>query len=205
MDGDSPADGLLDLNLLSVFRPLTQPPLAGAIAEIYTGECTVPFGSESCSPGATPPGITTYANQSSGICATPIGGTSGPANLGTYPPGIASPAADCYGSLPLDTTFNLAGIDIALEEVVQGATYVGAPATSLTDGLIIGFLSEADADLIILPASLPIVGGSPLSSVLAGGTGSCAPTDDRDTGPSGATGWYFYLNFTAHEVTWTGP
>ncbi len=206
MDGDVPADGLLDVSILSVFRPLEQPPLAGAIAEIYTGDCTVPFGSESCSPGAAPPGITSYVNQSSGTCATPVGGTTGPANVGTYPPGIASPAADCYASLPLDSTFDLAGISIALEDVVQGATYVGAPATSLTDGLIIGFLSEADADAILLPASLPaFLAGKPLSSVLAGGSGSCASTDDRDTGPSGAMGWYFYLNFTAHEVTWTGP
>ncbi len=205
MDDPAAPDGLLDASILSVFRPLEQPPLPGAIAEIYTADCTVPLGSESCSPGAAPPGIATYANQSSGTCATPIGGTTGPANAGPYPPGIASPAAPCYASLPIDTTFDLAGIEIALEDVVQGATYVGTPATSLTDGLIIGFLSEADADLIILPATLPIVAWQPLSSVLPGGTGSCAPDDDRDMGPGGEMGWYFYLNFTAHHVTWTGP
>lgn len=205
MDDPTAPDGLLDASVLSVFRPLTQPPLPGGVAEIYTADCTVPLGGETCSPGVAPPAIAAYANQSSGTCATPIGGTTGPENAGPYPPGIASPAAPCYASLPTDTTFNLAGIDIALEDVVQGATFVGNPATSVTDGLIIGFLSETDADLIILPATLPIIGNSPLSSVLPGGIGSCAPTDDRDMGPGGEMGWYFYLNFTAHQVTWTGP
>ena len=202
---DSEPDGLLDVSLLSVFRPLAQPPAPGGIAEIYTADCMPPLGGESCAPGATPPGITTYVNQATGTCAVPLAGTTGPENLGTYPPGIATPGAPCYASLPIDTTFNLAGIDIALEDVEQGATFVGAPATGLVDGLITGFLSETDADLIVLPATLPIVGGQPLSSLLPGGTNSCAPTNDRDTGPGGVTGWYFYFNFTAHEVTWTGP
>lgn len=202
---DSEPDGLLDASIVSVFRPLEQPPASGALAEIHTADCTVPFGGEVCSPGGQPPGLTSYTNQSSGTCVTPVAGTTGPGNIGTYPPGISTPAADCYASQQIDTTFDLAGIQIDLENVVEGATYVGNPATSLSDGLIVGFLSKADADGIILPMDLPIVGGQPLSNFLAGDADSCATSNDTDIGPSGAVGWYFYLNFTAHEVTWTGP
>jgi hypothetical protein len=202
---DSEPDGLLDASVLSVFRPLEQPPAPGAIAEIYTADCTAPLGSEVCAPGAQPPGITSYTNQSSGTCVMPVTGTTGPDNLATYPPGISTPAADCYASQQIDATFDLAGIQIDLENVVEGATYVGTPATGLSDGLIVGFLSEQAANGILLPMDLPIVGGQALSTLLPGGQNSCATSDDTDIGPSGVRGWYFYLNFTAHQVTWTGP
>jgi len=85
------------------------------------------------------------------------------------------------------------------------ATYVGNPASSLSNGLIVGFLAESTADTILLPPTVPLFGNQPLSVVLPGGTGNCALHDDRDVGPGGALGWYFYLNFSAHRVTWTGP
>ena len=82
-------------------------------------------------------------------------------------------------------------------------TYVGSPATGLVNGLIRGFVSETDADAIILPDTIDFVGGLPLSAVLPGGTGNCNGGDDRDVGPGGESGWYFYLNFTADPVPWT--
>ncbi len=202
---DDDGDGFLDLSLLSVFRPLQQPPASGGSVEIHTGDCTPPLLGETCAPGANPPGLTTYANQSSGVCVTPLAGTTGPDNVGSYTPAISQPPAPCYASLPIDTTFSLGLVDIDLQDVVQGATFVGNPATDLSDGLIVGFLSESDADAILLPSTIPLIGGNPLSSVLPGGTGSCAPNDDRDVGPGGVSGWYFHLNFQAHHVTWTGP
>jgi hypothetical protein len=78
----------------------------------------------------------------------------------------------------------------------------------LINGIIRGFISEADADSIELPAGLPLVGEQPVSSLFPGGTGNCRTgegIDDRDIGPDSEPGWYFYLNFTAHEVDWTGP
>lgn len=84
-----------------------------------------------------------------------------------------------------------------------GATYVGNPAGQLTDGLLRGFIAESVADVTILPTSLPVIGGMPLSSVLPGGTGSCEPgTLDMN---NGVPGWWFYLNFPADQVTYTGP
>ena len=61
------------------------------------------------------------------------------------------------------------------------ATYVGLPATDLNRGLLRGFLYESDADSIILPEDLDLVGGEPLSILLPGGTGNCAGASPRHT------------------------
>ena len=156
-------------------------------------------------PGATSPAITTYLNQSSGTCVSPLAGTTGAGNSTPYSPGITSPAAPCFATLPTSASFALDVINIDLENVVAGGTYVGSPATDISNGLIVGFLSEEDADAILIPADVILVGGNPLSFVLPGGTGNCALHDDRDIGPNGELGWYFYLEYAAHEITWTGP
>jgi len=200
--------GMFDLNLLAALRPLVQPPSVGATLEIYTGECTSPLFGETCGPGAGSAAVTSYLNQSSGDCVTPIAGTFGMDNdnVGTpYVPGITPASAPCFATLPTSVNFELDVINIALENVVAGATFDGTPATGLVDGLIVGFLSEADADQILIPADVILVGGQPISSVLAGGATNCALHDDRDIGPGGEDGWYFYLEFEGHEVTWTGP
>jgi hypothetical protein len=88
-DGDS--DGYLDLNLLVLFRPLSQPPQAGSNFDIATGLCTPPVGSETCSPDGNPVESASYANQDSGVCLAPAAGTSGPGNTGSYSPGIGTP------------------------------------------------------------------------------------------------------------------
>ena len=72
----------------------------------------------------------------------------------------------------------------------------------LVNGLLRGFLAETTAEATLLPASLPLVGGQPLSLLLPGGDSSCADHDGRDT-RSGTLGWWFYLNFTAVEVPLT--
>jgi hypothetical protein len=69
--------------------------------------------------------------------------------------------------------------------------------------LIVGFLREEDADKINLPASYPIVGGEPISLLLPGGAGNCSVRDDKDD-HGGYSGWWFFLNFTAENVPWTG-
>ena len=83
----------------------------------------------------------------------------------------------------------------------SAATYVGDPATAETNGLIRGFISEADADATIIPASLPVVGGEPLSKLLPGGKENPAGHDDRDVREA-VTGWWVYLNFTATRTPW---
>ena len=77
-------------------------------------------------------------------------------------------------------------------------------ATALSSGLLRGFLRESDANqIIITDPALP--GGSlTLASLLAGGSGSCSMRNDKDI-HQGESGWWFYFNFSASQVTFTGP
>jgi hypothetical protein len=208
LDNDSEPDGYLDLNLLAVFRPLRQPPLAGGDIDVQIGLCTPPINDEVCGPDASAPNQTTYFNQGAGTCVGPVAGTTGPDNVGSYSPAVVSATAPCAGSDPVSINFPLGLFNIPLEDVQVGATYVGDPATGLINGIIRGFISESQANSILLPEDLILIGGQPVSSLFPGGTGNCrtvAGFDDRDLGPGSELGWYFYLNFTAHEVDWTGP
>jgi hypothetical protein len=205
LNADGDMDGFLDFNMLALFRPLRQPPLAGTTLDIVTADCTAPAGSETCSPDLSTPQSTAYANQGSGVCLTPLAGTSGPNNTGSYTPAISTPAAPCFNTTPVTISLPFGIFNIPLQNVRAGATYVGGPANSLINGLLSGFLSETDANSILIPMSVPLIGGQAVSSLLPGGTGACAPHTAKDTGPLGQPGWYFYLNFTAHRVTWTGP
>ena len=173
-DGDG--DGFLDFNLLAIFRPLLQPPFAGSDVDIETAQCTPPVGSEVCSPGAATPQTTTYQNQSSGVCLSPVPGTTGPGNGGSYSPGVLSPAAPCAKSASTSISFPFGSLSIPLEAVQIGARYVGDPATGLADGLIVSFISEADANQILLPADFPLFAGQPLSVLLPAAPATARPT-----------------------------
>lgn len=198
-------EGEFALNLLAAFRPLLQPPAAGGDFEIHTGVCTPPLFGETCGPGESAPALTSYLNQAVGTCIAPIAGTTGPGNSGAYSPAVGSASAPCFATDPTSVSFSLDVINIDLEDVVAGATFVGNPADDLVSGLIIGFLSEEAADTILIPQDVLLVGGQPLSHVLPGGATNCAAHDDRDLGPGGVLGWYFYLEYSAHRVAWTGP
>ena len=71
----------------------------------------------------------------------------------------------------------------------------------MTDGLLLGFLLESEADAILIPADIPVVGGQPLSALFPGGTGNCSGGDDRDVHMS-ESGWWLYFNFTATLIDW---
>jgi cysteine-rich repeat protein len=202
-NGDSDGDGLLDLNIAQVFRPLAQA-LATNSVEVHFPDCTDPVATTTCTSTTTTPTVSTATNESAGTCLQPLAGTTGPGNVGNYSPGITNPTGPCYSTSPDTLVIDVAGMLITLEEAQFGATYVGVPATSMVNGLLIGFLTEANADTAVIPASTPIVGGDPLSSILPGGTGSCnGDTATKDVGPGGATGWWMALNYQAGEVPWT--
>ena len=124
-DGDG--DGFLDFNLLAIFRPLLQPPFAGSDVDIQTAQCTLPVGSEVCSPGAAAPQTTTYQNQSSGVCLSPVPGTTGPNNGGSYSPAVLSPAAPCAKSASTSISFPFGSLSIPLEAVQVGARVCRRP------------------------------------------------------------------------------
>ena len=112
------------------------------------------------------------------------------------------PSAPCFSSGSATIDIDLSGVPVRLYSARVAATYAGAPASQLVNGLLMGFLREADADMTILPSRFPLVGGQPFSSILAGGTGNCALSSDKDTF-DGRTGWWMYMNFTAPTVQWT--
>lgn len=196
-DGDQPPDNRLDLSIASVFRPLNQT-APTSVLEIHFPSCTTPLASTVCSrlPAASPSIPATATNLTSGTCLTPAPGTIRP-----YTPAITPTGAPCYSSNPVTVTIDLAGIPVTLRQARVAATYVGNPAGNTTNGLLMGFISETDANSTILPSTLPLVGGQPLSSLLPGGQGNCASHSDIDV-VDGVRGWWFYLNFTAPRVTW---
>ena len=113
---------------------------------------------------------------------------------------IVSPSGPCFVSPTGQITLTLGGIPVTLRNARVAATFNTTPATALSNGLLIGFLTEADADATISPAGVPLVGGQPLSRVLPGGTGNCAAVSDKDNLDGNTPGWWFYLNFPAARV-----
>jgi hypothetical protein len=202
-DGDS--DGFLDLSIMALFRPLQEPPLLGSNLDIVLADCTPPTGAETCSPNGNTPQNVSYSTQSVGNCQDPLAGTFGMNNSTPYTPPITSTGPPCFKTLSVSISFPFGVFTIPLQDLRASATFVPpAPANLLINGMLRGFLTETDANNIIIPPTIPLVGGNTLASLLPGGTGSCATHTAKDIGPMSQTGWYFYLNFTAHRVTWTG-
>lgn len=200
-DGDDPPDGRLDFSAVQLFRPLVQG-TAETPFEFRFADCTTPMDSTRCAPGSStiPPVLTTASSQTEGACLGPV-----PDSVRPYNPGVTSATGPCYTSAPETLLLDVEGIQITLSEAQIGATYVGNPAERLINGILRGFISEADANMIILPADLPVVGGQTLSSVLRGGQGNCASGSDMDMGPGGEPGWWIYFNYTAGPVPWSEP
>lgn len=195
---DEDGDGLLDLSFLVIFRPLDQADGATGGLSIAEADCTEPMSSTTCvvDPAQHFVQSGSYTTDTGANCLEPFPSTTRP-----YTPAVDASVPPCFVSTNINLTIDIGGILIPLTDVQVGATYVGSPATGLTNGLLRGFIAEADADAIALPGDLPLIGGDPLSSVLPGGTGNCAAHDDRDIGPDGVTmGWWFYLNFPADAV-----
>lgn len=201
----SDVDGLLagaitslGFNLVTVFRPLDQEAESTPL-DIVLADCTAQAdGITSCSQGGTAEHAhSTATNMTAGTCLEPLSGTTS-----GYNPPVTHSTAPCYVSDTEDMTLEVAGITLPLTDLQIAATYEGNPATGMTNGLLVGFLSETDAQASTVFISG--VGTRTLANLLPGGAGNCASGDDRDTGPDGVTsGWWLYLNFTATAVPWT--
>ncbi len=201
-DGDNPPDGVLDLSIATVFRPLA-PATPAVVMEVHYPSCTAPIATTICRQLPASPVVATMAtSQVAGTCLSPIAGTTH-----GYTPTITSPTGPCYVSAPARLSIDLGGIPVTLRDAQVAATYVGSPADNTVNGLLRGFLAEVDANNTMIPATLPLVGGQPLSTLFPGGdppgpnNTNCAPFSDLDIN-NGVRGWWFYLNFTAPRVTW---
>ncbi|HVV85096.1 MAG TPA: DUF4215 domain-containing protein [Kofleriaceae bacterium] len=199
-DGSTPPDGLLDLSLVNVFRPLIQFNNNITTLDLHgDARCTSPLASTMCMNGAGPGTAVISTSFTASTCLSPMAGTTRP-----YTPAITTATAPCYVSNALTLTISLGGIPVTLRDAHLAATWVGNPAQNTVNGLLAGFLSETDANNTTIPATFPLIGGQPVSSVLPGGTGSCAPGDDRDM-DGNVRGWWFYFNYSAPRVPWTSP
>ncbi len=201
MDGDSPADGNLDLNIVLVFRPRDQTPGATPDLELHFGECTATSPTV-CSPD--PARVLSTATNMPTACLAALAGTL----TAAYTPEIAAQNGPCFVSDAETITIDLSGIPVTLSNARVAAQYSGSPAQTVVNGLVRGFISEADANNTLLPDSIAVVGGQPLSQQLPGGdppgsgNTNCATYSDKDT-DGGVMGWWFYLNFTASVVQWS--
>jgi hypothetical protein len=193
---DSDNDGLLDLSYLLRLYPFSESDGAIGAADFTGADCRAPLLSTQCTANASASVQTTYTSQLAGTCLAAVPGTTG-----SYLPTISTPAAPCFSTASATVQVNFLGTAVTLHEARIAATYDSGP-TNLINGLVTGFVSEADANATILPSTLPLVGGQPLSALLAGGTGSCPAYSDKDS-ISGVSGWQFYLNFTATRVNYT--
>ena len=198
---DGNGDGLLDQNYVFVFDPLDQSALNGPVTFMSGLLCSAPTWMSACWPGP-PPFLypSTYNNNIAVNCLGIVPGTV----AHSYVPPITLPSPECFSLFGSTLYLNLGGIPFALHDVGIGATYNGNPATGLVNGLIRGYIYESDANNTILPASMPLVGGQPLSVLFPGGTGNCASWSDKEIVDEGLNraGWYVYLNFTAVKATW---
>jgi hypothetical protein len=201
---NSDGEEIYSLNLVQLFRPYSAT-ASNEDADIGIAECTT-ASPPVCEEGTDGSGnplplvMTTYDSAQSGNCFDPVPGTP-------VPGGANSPAAPCFETTPTTVTIDVAGIPIELSNAsVAGAYDSGNPPSSLSDGLIAGFISESTAEGIIIPDDVDFVGGQTLASVLPGGSGSCQGNDGTliSNGPGGDSGWWFYLDLAATAVDWQG-
>jgi cysteine-rich repeat protein len=227
LDTSSPLDGLLDLSVVNIFRPLGPASATSPFDIVIGAACTAPMATTSCSLG-TGTSVSTIANNMVGgsTCFAPV---AADVNTRAGAPAAYAPTANtvsgpCFVTNETVITIALAGINIPLERARVSATYSGSPPNQLVSGVIVGFLPERAAADILLPATLPsLIANKPLYNFLqAGGrpvnntagvsvTSACnigggTAEDDADnvTGPA-ARGFWFFLNFRANVVPWTSP
>lgn len=196
---DQNGDGRFDWSPVINFTLLDPQPGA-------TGTLTVDLDA-SCTPGdpdfcvlSNRQTEASYAIRGSGECLSTIPGTTRP-----YTPSITPATASfgnaCFETAPIALTLVLGGIPVPLTDVQLGATLLvpDSDVSGLANGLIRGFVTEQDANQTIIPSTVPLVGGQPLSVLLAGGQNNCASHSDKDV-LNGVAGWWMYFNFTAQRV-----
>jgi hypothetical protein len=212
------------LHVVNVFRPLAPEAPTSGLDIHLNAACMESPTPDACMAGAMPDFVRTVANsRATGSCFAPVAADVN-TRAGTpaaYAPTVNSVAGPCFVTDEGLLTVTLSGIAIPLTRARVSASYSGSPVTGLVTGVVTGFLSERAAADVILPATLPLVGGDSLYQHLqAGGrtttntagrsiasgcnVGRGAVEDDADTLPDGTRGFWFFLNFQAERVSWSG-
>ncbi len=218
----STMNGDYSLHIVSLFRPYSTT-TATTPADIHVNAACMEMPTpDACGPDATAPNVvmSSVTNTTMGACFTPVAAevNTRAGTPASYTPGVNTVTGPCFLSDPEMLMIDIGGIAVPLRDATLAATYSGTMPSSrrLVSGVVRGFLSEADAIAATLPASLPLVGGDPLYEHLQAGnrtvmmhTDGCnvgGGTNEDDADMNGTTrGFWFFLNFTAEEITWSGP
>jgi hypothetical protein len=224
LDPTSVANGAYALHLVQLFRPLN-PAASITPVELHRNAlCVEAPTPDSCGPAPVPnAALSSASNQAAASCFTPPAADVN-TRAGTpaaYTPTANTVAAPCFISDPGNLTVPLLGVDVPLTDARVAATYVGSPPDQLMSGLIVGFLSESAAADLILATGQPVIGGESLyqhlqagnrpasnsaGTMIADGCNVGGGTNEDDGDMNGAVrGFWFFLNFTAEAVSWTGP
>jgi hypothetical protein len=175
---------------------LDQAGSGGTLEVQENAHCTSPETGTTCDNSTGTAYSLTYHNVATGAVMTPVPGTTS-----GYSPAITSPTGPGFYTDASTIAESLQGVNLTYYGYQVSAAYSGAPATGLVSGLIAAFITQSDAQATVIDFGGPI-GSVTLDSILKGGAGGCAG-DDRDT-YNAQTGWWFYYNFTATQVTYTG-
>lgn len=192
LNNDGDGDGLLDTSVLMRFEPLGWPERPGNLL-LGEGECTAPVETTQCTLVDPGPGDW-FESTPDQLCRAALPGTVQP-----YDPPVPSIAGPCFATPPADLTLTFDGLELTLKNATLAGDWSNIGQDEIPGGLLRGFLSEDDADAIIIPEEIDVIGGQPLSSLLPGGTGNCSELDDTDT-LDGVTGWWFYFEYQAESV-----
>ena len=196
LNNDANGDGFLDASPLWQFQNALSGPSVRRL-DTANGQCTAPLATTTCAlPQSTT--ISSYAPLLSGTdqCFLAPAGTTG-----GYTPAVASVQVPCFYSPEVaQATLELNGLVVPLYRVRSAGNFGASGAGGLV--MTRGFLRETDANTILIPATVPLIGGRPLSALLRGGQGSCATGNDKDI-VDGVTGWWFYLESTIAPVSVT--
>lgn len=189
---DRTNNGKFNNSLALILRPLIQKHANESPLDFAFPHCDSPLGE--CTQDNSKPVIMSRAhNQKNGYCL-PISEQKGRNPNYT---GLHKPTGPCFASENMDIEISIRGITLSLIDARITATYKDRPATRLTNGILVGFLSVEAAQAAIVPVPDPI-GDTPLYDFLKGG-GACGAGDDSDEN-NGEKGWWFYLNFTAEAA-----
>jgi len=192
---DFDGDGNLDLNMLLQFTTDQPDHLVNKnlSADMIDGLCPDPLFSGPCSVNQVLQADVPTSYSQDAVCLDALPGTTS-----GYADPIIAASSPCYATGETDVVLEIQGLSIPLEAYQQGGRYQGV--LTIDQVLHRGFISEAVAQTVVVPASVPFVGGNTLYELLPGGS-SCSTGDDRDTGPDGITsGWWFYFNSEADLV-----
>lgn len=197
MTMDVDMDGMLDLNILTVFDNAN--PLEGQNVELVFGLCN---GERDCMPDPAMPSQPTAYTVQDGNCVEV------PAELASR---VNHPGANgerCLvtdpGTVPFSITTASGSLAFDLHGAVAAAEYSGG---TLTKGLLKGFLRKSEAETVVLEPNFNVTlnyafPGGATEDITITGLGyirACGTPDDLDEGPDGEPGWWFYMNFTAAQ------